>query len=49
MQVLYLVGSSSVYLTLDTRDYVVFGTDLFTDCSLAAKLNGLARSAGRLD
>jgi hypothetical protein len=34
MQVVYPVGSSMVYLTLDRRCSLVFGTKLFTDCSL---------------
>jgi hypothetical protein len=34
MQVVYPVGSSMVYLTLDRRFYLVFGSRLFTDCSL---------------
>ena len=34
MQVVYPVGSSMVYLTLDRRFYLVFGSTLFTDCSL---------------
>jgi len=35
MQVLYLVGSSMVYLTLDRRCSPLFGSKLFTDCSLS--------------
>jgi len=39
MQVVYPVGSSSVYLALDSPVYVVPGTELFTDCSLSAHVN----------
>jgi hypothetical protein len=35
MQVVYPVGSSMVYLTLDRRFSLVFGRKLFTDCSLS--------------
>jgi hypothetical protein len=40
MQVAYLVGSSMVYLTLDGRCSLVFGSTLFTDCSLFCVLVG---------
>jgi hypothetical protein len=40
MQVVYLVGSSRVYLTLGTRFSLVFGNKLFTDCSLWAQIEG---------
>ena len=45
MQVLDLVGSSSVYLTRDGRYYVVLGTELFTDCSLSAGVNPSVETA----
>src|SRR5437867_13390694 len=34
MQVVYLVGSSMVYVSLGSRFSSVFGSKLFTDCSL---------------
>jgi hypothetical protein len=40
MQVVYPVGSSMVYLTLDRRFSPVFGSTLFTDCSLFCVLDG---------
>jgi hypothetical protein len=40
MQVVYPVGSSMVYLTLDRRWSLVFGSKLFTDCSLFCILVG---------
>ena len=45
MQVVYLVGSSSVYLALDSPCCVVFGAELFT----VGKVNALARSVAGLD
>jgi len=43
MQVVYLVGSSSVYLAVDTWCYLLLGTELFTDCSLPPKVNAYRR------
>jgi hypothetical protein len=40
MQVVYLVGSSMVYLTLHTPFSPVFGNKLFTDCSLRVQIAG---------
>ena len=40
MQVVYPVGSSMVYLTPRTRCSSVFGSKLFTDCSLGAQIAG---------
>jgi hypothetical protein len=40
MQVVYPVGSSMVYLIIDRRFYLVFGSTLFTDCSLFYVLVG---------
>ena len=46
MQVVYLVGSSMVYLTRDCRFYLVFGSTLFTDCSLFYVLVGPGKVYG---
>ena len=35
MQVVYPVGSSMVYLRVDRQSSLVFGSTLFTDCSLS--------------
>jgi hypothetical protein len=40
MQVVYPVGSSMVYHTPDRRFPSVFGSKLFTDCSLRAQIMG---------